>query len=863
MKDIFDLQAVLSLNADKYYSGLADAENRAGGFGSKIGGALGTAAKVGAAALTATTGAAVAFGKSAVDAGAEFDAGMSRVGAIAGEITSEDLQGMKDIANEIGLTFSETGDTTATAMDILRNKAIAMGQSTKFTAQESAEALNYMAMAGWKGTQMMSGLDGIMNLAAASGEDLGKTSDIVTDALTAFGLKAEDATHFADVLAAASSNSNTNVGMLGESFKYVAPMAGSLGYSIEDVSVALGLMANSGIKSTMAGTSLRNILSAMAKPTDTQAMAMQKLGVSLDDGQGHMLSLMDVMRQFREGFGNLQISGDELTASLADLDSQLEAGTLSEKDYDKAVEDLTQRAFGAEGAIKAQTAAQLAGARGLSGLLAIVNTSDEDFERLTASINNAGGASEDMSDKMMDNLAGAQTLLKSAIGTAQIVVSDQLTPTITDFVNLATQGVTEVTKAFQSGGLEGAMDAFGTWLSDALNKVIEKLPDVVNAGASLLGALIEGLTQNIGQITEAAVKIVESLVQLIFDNLPTLGTAALTMIQTLAENLRSNLPELVPVAVDAILTMAEGLIDSLPEIADAALQIIVGLGEGLIASIPTLLEHIPVIIGELVGAIIELQPKLAEAGFELFVALITNAPDIIKALWDFSTELIVNIVKAVIEAVPKVAQEGLNLFMSLFSRIKEAYQPLAKAVGDLLIEIWNTITGFVGDMITLGQNLIQGLIDGITNKAGALWDKITSIGGKVVSVLTGQWEIASPSKVFKRMGGFLMEGLSQGIEGGLPMIEGAMDDVDDAISDAFGDDEWEYETPITTTMTSSEEPARSGKQTRTDMLLAEILEALYHLGINIDGRAMVGQIAPYMDERLGLMNYYDEREVYA
>ena len=183
----------------------------------------------------------VALGAKAVKTAADFESSMSEVSAISGA-TGEDLQKLESLAKK-------------------------MGETTRFSASEAAEALKYMAMAGWKTEDMLNGLEGIMNLSAASGENLGATSDIVTDALTAFGLSAADSGHFADLLAKASSNANTNVSMMGETFKYVAPVAGALGYSAEDVALAVGLMANSGIKASQAGTSLRASMTNLAKPT--------------------------------------------------------------------------------------------------------------------------------------------------------------------------------------------------------------------------------------------------------------------------------------------------------------------------------------------------------------------------------------------------------------------------------------------------------------------------------------------------------------------------------------------------------------------------------------------------------------------
>ena len=307
-----------------------------------------------------------------------------------------------------------------------------------------------MAMAGWKTNDMLNGIEGVMNLAAASGEDLATTSDIVTDAMTAFGLSASgtttvikdgfskevaNATHFADVLAQASSNSNTNVSMLGESFKYAAPVAGALGYSVEDTAIALGLMANSGIKASAGGTALRTMLTNLAKPTDTIADAMDYLGISLQNSDGSMKSLMGIMNDLRGSFGQCKMPMDEFQASLADIEARYASGELTEKKYNDAVADLTEKAYGAEGALKAKYAATLAGKEGMSGLLAIVSAAPEDFEKLTNSIYDSDGAAENMSNDMQNNLSGQLTILKSQINEVAIQIGTILKPTIKSIVS--------------------------------------------------------------------------------------------------------------------------------------------------------------------------------------------------------------------------------------------------------------------------------------------------------------------------------------------------------------------------------------------------------------------------------------------
>ena len=268
----------------------------------------------------------------------------------------------------------------------LTEKAKQMGADTKFSAYESAEAFNYMAMAGWKTKDMMGGIEGIMSLAAASGEDLGSTSDIVTDALTAFGMQASESTHFADVLAQASANANTNVSMLGESFKYVAPVAGTMGYSIEDTSLALGLMANAGIKGSMSGTALKTSIANLASPTANMAAAMDKYGISLTDNEGNMKSLKGVMDNLRTSLGGL--SETEQTAAASTI-------------------------FGKEA---------------MSGMLAIINAAEEDYNKLTEAVYNADGASQKMADTMMDNLDGSFELLSGVADEVKMTLGERLSP---------------------------------------------------------------------------------------------------------------------------------------------------------------------------------------------------------------------------------------------------------------------------------------------------------------------------------------------------------------------------------------------------------------------------------------------------
>lgn len=350
-----------------------------------------------AAGVTISAGAGIA---DTVKTYADFEAAMSEVKAISGA-TSEEFAQLTEKANQ-------------------------MGAITKFTASESAEAFKYMAQAGWDAKEMMDGIEGLMALAAASGEDLGTTSDIVTDALTAFGMAAKDSGRFADVMAMAASATNTDVAKMGETFKYVAPVAGSLGYSIEDTAVAIGLMANNGIKASQAGTSLRSLLTNLTHPVGQAADAIEELGISVTNADGSVKPLSQTMQELREKFSTL-------------TDAE-----------------------------KAQYSAMLAGQEGMSGLLAIVNASDQDFADLTEQINNSSGAAQQMSDIMMDNLAGKFELFTGALDSMKMSLGEKFKPYLVDTLEWLTNKVPDVENALLT-----AANSFDRFVEKTKSKIDE------------------------------------------------------------------------------------------------------------------------------------------------------------------------------------------------------------------------------------------------------------------------------------------------------------------------------------------------------------------------------------------------------
>lgn len=445
---------------------------------------IGVAAKATAAALTATGVAAVALGGYAISVGKDFESQMSTVQSISGA-TGEEFEALKAKAKE-------------------------MGSTTSFSATEAGQAMEYMAMAGWKSQDMIEGIGGIMNLAAASGEELALTSDIVTDALTAFGLSAKDSGHFADVLAAASSNANTNVAMLGESFQYAAPVAGALGISAEDTSIALGLMANAGIKASNSGTALRTGLSNLAKPTKQMQEYMDRYNIAMVKNADGSINLRDTM-----------------------IDLRAKMGGLSESE-------------------QAAAASAIFGKNSMAGWLAIVNASDQDFEKLTGAIDDCNGKAAEMAAIKLDNLEGDITLLKSAAEGFGISLYENMQGPLREWVQYGKDQIGVLQAALDEGGFEGLAGAIGDVLADGVTKIADSAPDFINGAADIIEALVSGLDGRSPELGAAMARLGTALLQAGIRIIPRMIVLGGNLIVNLAKGIVDNLPSLKEPALEAV-----------------------------------------------------------------------------------------------------------------------------------------------------------------------------------------------------------------------------------------------------------------------------------------------------------------------
>ena len=574
------------------------------------------------------------FGAFAIKTTADFDKSMSEVQAISG--------------------------ATGNDLDTLRQKAKDMGSTTKFSASESAEAMKFMAMAGWDATKIIGGLDGVMNLAAASGEELALVSDIVTDAMTAFKLEAEDAGKFADILAAASSKSNTNVAMLGESFKYVAPLAGAVGYEVGDTAIALGLMANAGIKAGQSGTALRAIITRMTKPTKESSETIEKLGLSIANADGTMRPLSQVMDQLREKFSKLTPEQ------------------------------------------QAVNAANLGGQEAMSGLLAIVNASQSDYDKLSTSINNATGTAKEMAKVMGDNLTGQLTRLKSALEGIMIQIGEILIPILG---NLITKYIEPLINWFAGLSTE----------TKTTTIIIGGLVAIFGPLLLTIGFLIPAITtlvSVIGGITLPITAVVIAVSSLI---------AIFTHLWRTNEDFRNAVVriwnEIKRVAIDIFVnTLMPALKEVFENISETAQFIFTKLmefwdkwGADILIIMKAVWEQIKTTI---------------ETTINIIKNIIVAVLSFIRGDWDAFG----NAIMGIVDTLNNYIIDTLNNFAPVFGRIWEGMASVVKS-------IWENIKTSVSSAISWIVDKIEAVmkrIEGVKNAAKNIGSGIKSVGNKIV-----------------------------------------------------------------------------------------------------------------------------------
>ena len=742
--DVFDLQVKFGFDASEFNNGMKKAKEETKSFSEKLSSAgsflqkgFSAAAKVGAAAIGGASTAITAFGKTAIDAGKSFDSSMAQVAATMGK------------------TVDEIGD--------LRDFAQEMGSTTAFSASQAADALNYMALAGYDSEKSMRMLPSVLNLAAAGSMELATASDMVTDASSALGLTEADTVKMIDQMAVASSKTNTSVAQLGEAILTVGGTAKNLRGGTQELTQVLGLMADNGIKASESGTHLRNIMLAMTPQTDEAAEAMKKLGMNAYDDSGKLKSMSEI-------FGDLK-------SAMADMTDQEKTNTLS------AIFNKTD----------------------LAAVNALLATDAERWTEVSEAIGNSTDAASKMADTQLDNLSGDITLFKSALEGAQIAVSDGLTPTLREFVQFGTDGLSELTKAFKEGGIDGAFEKFSELLSEGLEKIVNLTPKVIKVATKLLGSignalvdnadlilsstrdllfevimgigegsgLGEGLKSLIGSLTKylpqlseflsilgvqivtgiadgmaadpdailgALSKIFESSINAWSTLLPVIMQMGFNLVMSLGEAILNNFPALVDTAIEGLSEFAEYLSQNAPVMAskladligkiaemltdpdtisalvDVAVVLITTLSESLIATLPVFLEYAPQIIENLVQAVMDNFPKILDLGWdivtELANAILVNMPQIVET----AGKIIDNIGLGITSMVLSLNEKAKVINETIEGKIKEAFEEYKKIAKDLIQKMIDGFEEMRTELVKKAAVLMTSVITKVNEK---------------------------------------------------------------------------------------------------------------------------------------------------
>ena len=570
-----------------------------------------------------------------------------------------------------------------------------------------------LAAAGFTVTEIMDAMPGMLDLAAASGEDLASSADIAASALRGFGLEASEAGHVADVLAANANMTNSSVADTGEALKYIAPLARAAGVSLEETAAAIGIMANAGIQGSQAGTTLRGALSRLSRPTDEMVGVMDKLGLSFYDSEGRMLSLTDQVRM---------------------LETALEGATDEERN---------------------NYLVTLYGQEALSGMLALINEGPDSLEELTRSFEECDGAAASAAATMQDNLQGAVEQMKGSVETLGILIYDEMAEPLKGLAQEATEAVNGLTDAFKNGGFSGLIQAGASLAANVLTGIAQEAPAMITAAVSFINEFVDALNENTDQVLSAGGQILLALMQGMMELAPTLAEFGWNIVSTLLASLTENapmmmqgganiliqlingfsseasallakgpeliaslasgislaLPQLVPVAVSAVLSFAQGLVSNIPAIIDAGLQVLTGLAQGIANALPVVIDKAPEIINDFADAIYGALPKVLAAGVEIIVTLgkgiINSIPTIIANAGEIA-QAIINVF-----TLTNMFSVGKSLLTNLGNGIKSLGSWL-QGIGKQIIEMLKHPFDPAG-WVSIGKNIINGIANGMKN----------------------------------------------------------------------------------------------------------------------------------------------------
>lgn len=743
---LFELEAVLSLSTSAYEKGLDDAKAKAEGFGSSVGSSIGKGfAAVGAASL-ATVGAIgagmVQLGKDSVETGMAFDEAMSQVAATTG-VTMEEFNNTKVAVDGFNGT--------------LREFAMEQGAKTAFSATECAEALNYMALAGYNAQTQAEMLSPLLNLAAAGSMELATASDMVTDTQSALGLSLEQTNLMIDQMAKGASTTNTSVEQLGSAMLTVGGTAKDMKGGTEEIIQVLGLLADNGIKGAEAGTHLRNMILSLSSPSsDAAAAAIDKLGISLYDSEGKMRDFEDVF-----------------------LEMQNAMAGMTDEEKSNLISDIFNKAD-------------------LKAVNALLNTNAERWAEVEGALEACDGAAEQMANTQLDNLSGDVTLLGSAFDSLKIGISDELTPTLRDFVQLSTSGIESITEGISTGGIEGALAGIDTFLSEAVAKVSQTLPPILEAASSIFGSLLNAVASSLPTVIGAIAGVLPdianalisavgtllsnagAIIEPILQAIPALLDAIVTGISNNADTLINGVIGLIDVIVRTLPSVISQLIKTIVKALPDFIKGIATLVSGIVKELPVLWQSIftelPSLIEGISAALVDLLPALLDAITMILESVVQAQDMMIDILIPMLPPIIDALVQALVALYPVILQSlvtlaemlvtfGIEMFSNAVQAIKTLDPILATAVKSSIATLWNAVTT---ELSTIGTKLIE--------KIGEIWNAFTAwwlsnfetaktFVSNYVETLVAFWS-SLPSKIGEFIGAAVATVLNFGIDVG-------------------------------------------------------------------------------------------------
>ena len=648
---------------------------------------IGSITKAVSASTAATAAAVGAIGVAAVNVGREFEAAMSQVAAT--------------------MLIDKSTQAGQRNFEILENAARECGRSTAFSATEAAEALNYLALAGYDAEKAAVALPTVLKLAGAGAMDLAAASDMVTDSMSALGIQAteQNLTDFSDQLAQTASKANTSVAQLGEGILTVGGTAKGLAGGTVELNTALGILADNGLKGAEGGTHLRNIILSLQNPTDNAAKAMKSLGIDVYDSQGKMRGLNDVF------------------------------------------EDLQGAMDGMNDAQKDNILSTLFNKTDLTAANAMLSNCTDRFDELSEAVKNSSGACENMYAIQLDNLNGDIAILQSGLSDLGISIYQDLSEPLRSMTQLATSMVEELSSAYQNGGMSGMVGAVGGCLSETVNTIVSFAPEIVSMGVSLLDNFIDGIVENSGLLADAAADVLFTFVEGLFTLIPQVILAGIDIVTEFAGSITSQLPQLISKGTQALTNFVNGIVQRLPAIITTALMLVQTLVNSIGSNAPMLVNAAVQLIGSLVLGIGSMLPQLLQMGIQLIVSLVQGIMSNLPLIIQMAVQLITNFVSGIASMIPMIVQGGIQLIISLIQGIIanlgnivqaareivmalatgliQAIPVLISSVPQLIVALIETI--LQTDWLQVGIDIIKGIINGIMGTGKSLWEAIKNL----------------------------------------------------------------------------------------------------------------------------------------